>query len=113
MLNRPSQLPDSYQDGPSVACIEAFRIVGDMPTLAIIYILSSGSKRFGELEKLTHINPGTLTNRLKHIHELQIIERFEHKDDNQSVSYSLTKLGKKLLPIIRQVDKFSEELTIN
>jgi DNA-binding HxlR family transcriptional regulator len=94
----------------SPECAAAFRIFGDMPTLAIIFFLSEGSKRFNELERLTGTNPVTLTTRLKRLTEQNIVKRTEHEADKQSVSYSLGSVGEKTLPILQQIEEFSKEL---
>jgi DNA-binding HxlR family transcriptional regulator len=95
---------------PSKKCMIAFKIVGDMPTLALVYFLNEGPKRFSELEKLTRINPSTMTSRLKHMHALGLVERKEQEADNQSVSYGLTSLGSKIVPIVQQIESFADQL---
>ncbi len=90
--------------------MEAFNLFGDMPTLAIIYFLSESPKRFTELERLTGMNPVTLTVRLKRLTSQHLIKRIEQETDKQSVSYSLDILGEKALPILKQIERFSKEL---
>jgi DNA-binding HxlR family transcriptional regulator len=96
----------------SAECIAAFKLFGDVPTLTIIYYLSEGPKRFSELERLTQTNPVTLTARLKKLVTQNIVERKEQEQDSQSVTYSLTELGLKALPILQQIDTFSKELPV-
>jgi DNA-binding HxlR family transcriptional regulator len=93
----------------SEECMAAFRIFGDMPTLAIIYFLSESPKRFSELERLTATNPVTLTARLKRLTEQQIIKRTEHEADKQSVTYALGAVGEKMLPILQRIEMFAKE----
>jgi DNA-binding HxlR family transcriptional regulator len=110
MPDRTLPLVNSKSLVMSPRCLAAFRIVGDMPTLGIIHFLSSGSKRFGELESLAHFNPAMLTNRLKQLQAWDVIERHELEIDNQSVSYSLTKIGNKLIRILEQIETFANQL---
>jgi DNA-binding HxlR family transcriptional regulator len=91
----------------------AFRLFGDIPTLAIIYFLSEGPKRFSELERLTGTNPVTLTARLRRLSERCVVKRIELAVDRQSVSYSLDTVGQKALPILQQIEKFSKELPVS
>jgi len=90
--------------------MEAFGVFGDVPTLAIIFFLIESPKRFSELERLTGTNPVTLAARLKRLTEQHIIKRSEHEVDNQSVTYSLDDVGKKMLPILQQIEAFAKEL---
>jgi DNA-binding HxlR family transcriptional regulator len=83
---------------------------GDMPTLAIIYFLSDGAKRFTELQRLTCANPVTLTARLKRLAEQGIISRSEHEIDKQAVSYSLDVMGEKAVPIVREIERFARQI---
>ncbi len=83
---------------------------GDMPTLAIIYFLSDGPRRFTELQRLTCANPVTLTARLKRLAGQGIISRAEHETDKQAVSYSLDVMGEKAVPIVREIERFAREI---
>jgi DNA-binding HxlR family transcriptional regulator len=83
-----------------------------MPTLTIIFVLSEGSRRFGELEKITGTNPVTLTARLKKLVDMRILKRVEREDDKQSVTYSLDAVGLQTLPILEQIEAFSKELPL-
>lgn len=103
-----SQLDKVDQAPKSEICLSAFKIFGDAPTLAIIYFVGEGPKRFCELERLTGANPVTLTGRLKRLTEQKIIKREEHQTDKQSVSYSLDELGQKALPILEQIEGFAK-----
>lgn len=84
---------------------------GDTPTLAIIYFLADGAKRFTELQRLTCINPVTLTARLKRLTEQRVIIRSEHEIDRQAVSYTLDAMGQQAVPIVREIERFARALT--
>ena len=91
-------------------CLSAFKLFGDMPTLAILYFLSDQHKRFNELERLTHMNPVTLTSRLKRLVEQGIVVRTTKDQDAQSVTYTLSNLGRQGLPILQQIEAFSRQM---
>lgn len=94
----------------STKCTEKeLKILGDFWTLVIIQTLSDGDKRFSELQREQKINPTTLTNRLKKLDNLNLINRSEETVDKLSVVYSLTKKGKGILPILKQIKFFSEK----
>lgn len=84
---------------------------GDMPTLAIIYFLADGPRRFTELQRLTCANPVTLSARLKRLAAQGVITRSEHKTDRQAVSYALDAMGKRAVPIVREIERFARALT--
>ena len=107
--------PDSPCGGgqplPSAEYLEACRKFGDMPTLAIIYFLANGPKRFTELQRLTCVNPVTLTARLKRLAEQGVIVRSEHETDRQAVSYALDTMGEQAVAIVREIERFARALT--
>ncbi len=88
---------------------KSMKMLGDFWTLAIIDSLNSGEKRFSEIERsLEHCNPVTLSNRLKKLEADGMIERHEETLDKLSVVYSLTKKGKGIVPILKQIQKFAD-----
>lgn len=84
---------------------------GDMPTLAILYFLAEGPKRFTQLQRLTRLNPVTLTARLKKLAEKRIITRSEHETDRQAVSYALDDMGEQAVPILLAIEDFARTFT--
>lgn len=89
---------------------EGLKMLGDFWTLSIIDTLSSGEKRFCQIEReLPNINPVTLTNRLKKLEQEKILMRYEETVDKLSVVYMLTDKGKGILPILRQIQIFSDK----
>lgn len=89
---------------------EGLKILGDFWTLYIIQALEIQEKRFCQLERdLIGINPTTLTNRLKKLEQEKIIQRREEVLDKLSVSYILTDKGKAILPILKEIQIFSNK----
>jgi len=83
---------------------------GDYWTLAILFCLRDGPKRFGELQKEMGVNPVTLTSRLKALARNKLLSRRKYAHDNQSVSYELTALGRDSVPIVQLIILFSAKL---
>lgn len=98
-----------FKKGNTKCTERELKILGDFWTLAIIQSLSDGTKRFSELQREQKINPTTLTNRLKKLHNLKLVNRSEDTVDKLSVVYSLTKKGEGILPILKQIKFFSEK----
>lgn len=83
-------------------------MLGDFWTLAIIQNLAIRQKRFKEIQKdINGISPTTLSNRLKRLESEKLISRKTETIDKLSVIYSLTKKGHGILPILREIKKFS------
>ncbi len=93
---------------PKVGCIQsAITILGAKWTALILRDLMDGPKRFCELERLvTGINPRTLTARLLELEDRGIVT------NDGTNGYELTRKGKDLLPILKQMamwgDKYQE-----
>ena len=85
-------------------------IVGGKWAIPIIYILFSGKKRFGELERtIPNINTRMLTKELKNLEENGILIRKPYATIPPTVEYSLTVKGQKLEPIIADLYKWGQE----
>jgi DNA-binding HxlR family transcriptional regulator len=89
-------------------CEGTMKLLGDYWTLRIVDALRSEEVRFCELQRiLDNVNPVTLTNRLKKLEEARLVSRSEETIDKISVAYSLSELGREVLPIIKALDRFS------
>jgi len=88
---------------------EALKLLGDYVTLRIIDFLRAKELRFTELQRsMGDVNSVTLSNRLKRLETAGVIEREEATIDRQSVAYRLTSLGKRLLPVLREIQNFTK-----
>ena len=87
-------------------CSESIKLLGDFWTMMIIDMLSDGPLRFRDLEKkIKNVNTSTLSTRLKTMHTAGLLIRTEQS--RADVSYELTELGKKAVPILNAVNDFS------
>ena len=92
-------------------CVASLKLLGDFWTLRIIHTLQHGSLRYCELQRhVDNLNPVTLTARLKKLEDAGLVSRAEDKEDKVSVSYSLTEIGVGVLPVLRELDRFSARL---
>ena len=95
---------------PACPTAAALKVFGDAWTLFIVDALGGGSKRFSELERsIPDICPVTLSGRLRKLETLGFINREEKTLDKLSVSYSLTRQGADMLPIIRKMRAYAEK----
>jgi DNA-binding HxlR family transcriptional regulator len=89
---------------------ETLKIMGDVWTLRILVLLNDQDCRFCQLERgIEGINPVTLTNRLKRLEEARFLAREEDPTNKQAVTYSLTKKGKGIMPVLREMKTFSQK----
>lgn len=88
---------------------ECVKVFGDSWTLLIVSQLLEGDKRFNELSRvLDGISPTTLSDRLKRLEKFCIIGRITHGDDKQAVTYSLTKGGQAMRPVIQEIYRYAD-----
>lgn len=82
-------------------------LLSDSWTMLILHRLLASPKkptRFCELERaLVGISTRTLTNKLKELEARNIVDRTED-------GYTLTKLGTRISPVIKAMEKFGQEL---
>ena len=86
------------------------KIVSGKWNMLIIYLLSKGTLRFGELHRsLTTMTQATLSKQLKMLEEYGIINRYVYNQIPPKVEYSLTEIGQKFLPVLKELEKWSNE----
>lgn len=83
---------------------------GKWRTHIIYELCKQPSMRFGELKKAyPHITNTMLTNTLRDLESLGIINRKQFNEIPPHVEYSLTEKGKALLPVFYEISKWGEE----
>ncbi len=89
-------------------------IVSGKWTLLIIRDLSSGVKRFNQLERSLHgISPKTLSERLRTLEEEGIISRQTFAEVPPRVEYSLTEKGHDLVDLIESMRSYGKRWLCN
>jgi DNA-binding HxlR family transcriptional regulator len=87
----------------------ALDVMRDRWTFLILRDLRNGAKKFHELQhSLGGISPNTLSARLKHLEENEIIERRFYEDHPPRAEYLLTVKGQQLRPVIAALKKWGE-----
>ncbi len=83
------------------------KIVSGKWTLLIFRDLAGGTRRFNELERsLYGISPKTLSQRLRSLEKVGMIERRSYPQVPPRVEYSLTPKGGALLPVIERMREY-------
>lgn len=85
----------------------AMRLLGDVPTLMIIYTLLQGTKRFGGLHAaMSTVSAKTVSHRLKQLEELGFVQRQAFAEIPPRVEYRLTEKGLALAGIMEAIKQF-------
>lgn len=101
------KLPTTCTSCPIAKVVALF---GDHCSVLIVRDLMEGPRRFTDLvTSLSPISSRTITKKLQQLEAVKIITRTEYRESPPRVEYSLTKEGKKLLPIITAMRKYGEE----
>jgi DNA-binding HxlR family transcriptional regulator len=81
--------------------------------MRILWELGHGPRRYGELRRSAivaargaAVTPRVLSRELKELTERGIIQRKQYAVVPPKVEYRLTKLGKSLLPVVKQIVKW-------
>ena len=86
------------------------RIISGKWTLLIIRDLTSGVKRFNQLERsLSGISPKTLSERLRSLEEEGILFRQTFAEVPPRVEYSLTEKGQDLVDVIESMRSYGQQ----
>ncbi len=84
-------------------------LIGDVWTLAIVYSLMGGPRRFGELlETLGNVSPKTVSQRLKMLEQKGFVERRAFAEIPPRVEYHLLAKGYALGDVIKAIQEFGE-----
>ena len=88
----------------------AQRMIGGKWALSIIYHLSIGTLRFGELNRrIPNATQSTLTKELRSLEGYQLINRKVYAEVPPKVEYSLTEIGMRFLPVLGGLSQWGEE----
>ena len=81
-------------------------------TLVILYILSEGTLRFGEIKRrLPNVTDSNLTKDLRLLESYGAIHREVYPVVPPKVEYSLTEMGKEFLPILESISQWADKYT--
>ena len=85
-------------------------IIGGKWKIPIIWRLKDDSKRYGELKRsLPKVTHKMLTQQLRELEQAEIITRKVFPEIPPKVEYSLTLLGKSVIPVIDLLREWGEE----
>jgi DNA-binding HxlR family transcriptional regulator len=89
---------------PSCPLTECMALLGGAWTPNVIWYLSSGPRRFGELRRdIPRISAKVLSARLRELEAKGVLTRAVAPTSPPSVEYALTALGRELMPAISAI----------
>lgn len=98
---------------PGCPMNECMKLLGGAWTPNIVWQLSGGPRRFGELQKdIARISPKMLSARLRSLEAKAVITRTPIATSPPSVEYSLSTLGKELVPVIDAIVRVGTRLRV-
>lgn len=99
------------QQQKATRCPAGIITVGGRLKLQIWYHLLSGTKRFGELQRLMpQASRQMLTLQLRDLERMGMVHRQAYEQMPPKVEYSLTDLGQSFEPALRQINAWSEQM---
>lgn len=105
---RRSKAPPPPPGCPMAACMA---VLGGAWTPSVIWKLSGGPRRFGELARdIPGISPKMLTARLRELTAKGVVIRTVAPTSPPSVEYALSELGRELIPVIDTIVRVGTRL---
>ena len=105
---RKSKAPPPPRGCPMSACME---LLGGAWTTNVVWQLSGGPRRFGELMKdIPGISAKVLTERLRALEEKGVVTREVMPSSPPSVEYALSDVGHELVPVIDSIVRVGTRL---
>lgn len=105
---RKSKAPPPPPGCPMGTCMA---LLGGTWTCNVIWQLSGGPRRFGELSRdIPGISPKMLTTRLRDLEKKRVVTREVVPSSPPSVEYALSELGTELIPVIDAIVKVGTRL---
>jgi DNA-binding HxlR family transcriptional regulator len=105
---RKNKAPPAPPACPMMTCMD---LLGGAWTPNLIWMLSGGPRRFGELRRdIPRISPKMLTARLKALESKGVVTREVMPTSPPSVEYALSDVGHELIPVINAIVKVGTKL---
>ena len=112
-LNVTNGMQETIIEQSSCPVTATIALIGGRWKTIILYILSSRTRRFGEIAvRMPTISRKVLTEQLKELEADGLISRKQFKEIPPRVEYTLTDLGRSLKPILDDIAAWGKERAI-
>ncbi|MEK5440478.1 winged helix-turn-helix transcriptional regulator [Fredinandcohnia sp. FSL W7-1320] len=88
---------------------KAITLLSQRWTALVIYQLLVGPQRFNEIQSSIGISGKVLSDRLKELEHQGLVKREVIPETPVIIEYSLTERGHSIEPILREIEKWSQE----
>ncbi len=88
---------------------KAISLLSQRWTALVIYQLLEGPQRFNEIQSSIGISGKVLSDRLKELEHQGLVKREVIPETPVIIEYSLTERGHSIEPILREIEKWSQE----
>lgn len=111
--HRTISMPAMSRYDQNCPVARTLEIIGERWTILILRdLFTKGALRFNDLEQsLAGVSPNTLSLRLKELEENGIVERHFYEQHPPRAEYLLTKKGRALGPVLRELKGWGEKHT--
>lgn len=89
--------------------VTAQQLLSGKWAILILHELSSGPKRFNELQKSIDITQATLATQLKKLEAEGLISRIAYPEVPVRVEYSLTEIGLEFSPVLADIETWGQK----
>ncbi|MGJ4885423.1 MULTISPECIES: helix-turn-helix domain-containing protein [unclassified Bradyrhizobium] len=99
-------------EGMACSIAGVLNAVGDRWAMLILRDLSLGLSRYDELRKSTGVTHATLSDRLKHLEENELLERRRYQTGPERYEYLLTRKGRDIILVIQALAQVGDKWAI-
>ena len=99
-------------EGMACSIARVLDAVGDRWAVLILRDLSLGLSKYEDLRKSTGVTHATLSDRLKHLEENELIERRQYQSGPDRYEYLLTRKGRDVILVIQALAQVGDKWAI-
>jgi len=100
-------------DGMACSIAGVLEAIGDRWAVLILRDLSLGLSRYDDLRRSTGITNATLSDRLKHLEDNELIERRRYQDHPERYEYILTSKGGDIILVIQALAQVGDKWAVS
>ena len=100
-------------DGMACSIAGVLEAVGDRWAVLILRDLSLGLSRYEDLRRSTGVTNATLSDRLKHLEDNELIERRRYQLNPERYEYALTQKGRDIILVIQALAQVGDKWAVS
>ena len=100
-------------DGMACSIAGVLEVIGDRWAVLILRDLSLGLSRYEDLRRSTGVTNATLSDRLKHLEDNELIERRRYQRNPERYEYALTPKGRDIILVIQALAQVGDKWAVS